>query len=67
MDEEAEVQKKIINSFNKYLTLLRGAGLVLGPRDMAVAKAQFLTAQKRMGRTSSVQVIATPGIGQRHI
>lgn len=34
-----EKKRMIINSFNKYLNPLRGVKLVLGPRDMAVAKA----------------------------
>ena len=45
--------KRFINSFNKSVSPERGAGLVLGPRDMAMTKAQLLIAQRLVKQTST--------------
>ena len=39
IDGGPEKIKRFMDSFNKYLSPKRGAGLELGPRDMAMTKA----------------------------
>lgn len=49
--------KRLIHSVKKSVSLLRGAGLVLGPTDMTTAKAEFLVVPGPVGQPGTGQVI----------